>query len=174
MSSEIIPNSIISFISAQLTQILGVLITTGKPAKWRPELNGENGNANTGSRNRVMSRLSARFPVLKWRSRPLAKLLNHSIITTLIPIHYEVWRRLKWIIFKLKNYLLIHRNEKGYGMRFRNGKNLPSRPTVKWQRIFLPRPGRFEYVIFNDDLSYTLHHISKYISKIRPHCFFFN
>ena len=29
MSSEIIPNSIISFISAQLTQILGVLITTG-------------------------------------------------------------------------------------------------------------------------------------------------
>ena len=64
MSSEIIPNSIISFISAQLTQILGVLITTGKPAKWRPELDGENGNANTGSRNRVMSRLSARFPVL--------------------------------------------------------------------------------------------------------------
>ena len=58
MSSEIIPNSIISFISAQLTQILGVLITTGKPAKRRPELDGENGNANTGSRNRVVSRLS--------------------------------------------------------------------------------------------------------------------
>ena len=59
--------------SAQLMQILGVLITTGKPAKWRPELDGENGNANTGSWNRVVSRLSARFPVLKWRSRPLAK-----------------------------------------------------------------------------------------------------
>ena len=58
MSSEIIPNSIISFISAQLTQILGVLITTGKPAKWRPELDGENGNANTGSRNRPMKKLS--------------------------------------------------------------------------------------------------------------------
>ena len=55
MSSEIIPNSIILFISAQLMQILGVLITTGKPEKWRPELDGENGN------------------VLKWRSRPLAK-----------------------------------------------------------------------------------------------------
>ena len=78
MSSEIIPNSIISFISAQLTQILGVLITTGKPAKWRPELDGENGNANTGSRNRVVSRLSECFPVLKWRSRPLAK-----------PLYYE-------------------------------------------------------------------------------------
>ena len=61
MSSEIIPNNTISFISAHLTQILGVLITTGKPAKRRPELDGENGNANTGSWNDV--------PVL---------LLNHS------------------------------------------------------------------------------------------------
>ena len=49
------------------------LALTGKPAKWRPELDRENGNANNGSRNRVVSRLSARFPVLKWRSRPLAK-----------------------------------------------------------------------------------------------------
>ena len=75
MSSEIIPNSIISFVSAQLTQILGVLIATGKPAKWRPEHDEESGNANKGSQNRVVSRLTARFPVLKWRSRPLAKSL---------------------------------------------------------------------------------------------------
>ena len=60
MSSEIIPNSIISFISAQLTQILGVSITTGKAAKWRPELDEENGNANTGSGNRVVSRALSR------------------------------------------------------------------------------------------------------------------
>ena len=33
MSSEIIPDSIISFISAQFTQIPDVLIATGKPAK---------------------------------------------------------------------------------------------------------------------------------------------
>ena len=32
-SSEIIPNSIISFTSAQLMQIPGVLIATGKPTK---------------------------------------------------------------------------------------------------------------------------------------------
>ena len=44
---EIIPNSIISFISAKFTQIRGVLIATGKPAKWRPELVGENGNTTT-------------------------------------------------------------------------------------------------------------------------------
>ena len=68
MSSEIIPNSINSFISAQLTQILGLLITTGKPANWRPELDEENGNANIGS---------ARFPVLKWRP---VFLLNRSIV----------------------------------------------------------------------------------------------
>ena len=79
MSSEIIPNSIISFISAKFTQIPGVLIATGKPAWWRPELVGENGNANTGSRNRVVSWLSARFPVLKWRSRPLAKSLYYCM-----------------------------------------------------------------------------------------------
>ena len=30
------------------------------------------------SRNRVVSRLSARFPVLKWRSRPLAKSLDYN------------------------------------------------------------------------------------------------
>ena len=33
ISSEIIPDSIISFIIAQFTQIPGVLIATGKPAK---------------------------------------------------------------------------------------------------------------------------------------------
>ena len=67
MSSEIIPNSIISFISASFTQIA---------AKLRPELVGENSNPYTGSRNRVVSRLSTRFPVLKWRSHPLTKSLN--------------------------------------------------------------------------------------------------
>ena len=32
--------------------------------KCRPELDGKNGNANTASRNRIVSRLSARFPLL--------------------------------------------------------------------------------------------------------------
>ena len=63
-SSEIILNVIISFIRAQLTHIICVLIATGKPAKCRPELDGENGNVNTASRNRIVSRLSARFPLL--------------------------------------------------------------------------------------------------------------
>ena len=63
----------ISFIIAKFTQIPGVLIATGKPAKWRPELVGKNGNINNGSRNRVVSRLSARFPIMKWHSRPLTK-----------------------------------------------------------------------------------------------------
>ena len=44
MSSGIILNSIISFISAQFTQIQGVLIATRKPGKQRQELVGENGN----------------------------------------------------------------------------------------------------------------------------------
>ena len=39
-------------------------------------------HANTRSRNRVVSRLSARFLVLKWRSRPLAKSLYCLITTT--------------------------------------------------------------------------------------------
>ena len=44
MSSGIILNSIISFISAQFTQIQGVLIETRKPGKRRHELVGENDN----------------------------------------------------------------------------------------------------------------------------------
>ena len=87
----IIPNSIISFISAQLTQIVGVLITTGKPTKWRPELDGENGNVNTGSRNRVVSRLSAHFPVLKWHSRPLAKQLYCKISKNWSEVSWLSW-----------------------------------------------------------------------------------
>ena len=95
MSSEIIPNNVISFISAQLTQILGVLITTGKPAKWRPEPDGENGNANIGIRNRVVSRLSARFPVLKWRSRHLAKPLYYpwEWLASNFSLQYQSWNK---------------------------------------------------------------------------------
>ena len=86
MSSEIIPNSIISFISASFTQIA---------AKLRPELVGENSNPNTGSRNRVVSRLSTRFPVLNWRSYPLAKSLNlqkRKSSTRKLIGQFEFWR----------------------------------------------------------------------------------
>ena len=69
----IIPNSIISFISAKFTQMPGVLIATGKPAKWRPELVGGSGNANTGSRNRVVSRLFRALSRSEMTFRPLAK-----------------------------------------------------------------------------------------------------
>ena len=55
MSFEIIPNGIIPFISAQFMQIPGILIATRKQAKWRPEFVAENDNANSGSRNRVVS-----------------------------------------------------------------------------------------------------------------------
>ena len=85
-----------------------------------------------------------------------SRLFQHEYLST---VKFYVVRSgsfLSLIIICLKTD--FHRNEEGYGMRFRNGKKLPLRPTVKWQRIFLPWPVRFENVIFNAEL-YTLHHI---------------
>ena len=73
MSSEIIPDSIISFISAQFTQIPDVSIATGKPAKWRSELVGGNGNA--PHRKSKCPYYRRAFPF--WNDVPVL-LLNHS------------------------------------------------------------------------------------------------
>ena len=77
MSSEIIPNSITSFTSANFTQTPGVLIATGKPALWRPELVEENGNATPEVEIESCPDYPRTFPF--WNDVPVL-LLNHSNI----------------------------------------------------------------------------------------------
>ena len=65
ISSEIIPNSIISFIRAKFTQIAGVLIAAGNQRNDVLNLLGRRATLTPEVETSYMFRLSARFPVLK-------------------------------------------------------------------------------------------------------------